>query len=399
MSNNDPKGFSGKKGVKPPPTHITQQLVRKYIHTIAFTIRDILDKIPAAYAMDGGYHLLGWAFVFPLDGENKVHAITIEAIRAIYITDGDTELPNQVTIQRKPVASDTEQSLIKPFTVKQTRVPIDCGIPFGEATSPADDLKAEHSALFQQSLIIPPVLPEVAKELNYDDAELYCQKTVTSDTDVEIPQFDYHQVWVGEVIFSATDLLYMRYLLDEGGYEDVMFSGALIDYNDMMNSKSRIEQFSFSSNRIEGPNKLVPNPSRIFTLKAEPIKNMLPEPGGLSDLTDGEQAKMDGDDSTWQTLNDPMEPAVFLGLPCPTYWEPPNDNQRVAFRTGSSPSQTELNFLRKALSQIIPVGNGQWQQTVAQITLESLKKLHSMNGTMTYKILKPSQTTGSNDQN
>ncbi|MEO0683630.1 MAG: hypothetical protein AAFY76_00935 [Cyanobacteria bacterium J06649_11] len=137
--------------------------------------------------------------------------------------------------------------------------------------------------------------------------------------------------WIEEVFFDRSDLEFMRYYLKYGGYEDIFFSGATINYGNVSN------HLLDKARRLEKDTEEVKDPSRCFSLKAEPITTVL-DYSNMLEEEDNDNDNVAVDETLSGALQEPLEleqetvpenpeteqivlPAVFLGAPCPFYWE------------------------------------------------------------------------------
>ncbi|MCG8330485.1 MAG: hypothetical protein MI974_22500 [Chitinophagales bacterium] len=127
----------------------------------------------------------------------------------------------------------------------------------------------------------------------------------------KVSKLRFHRDWAEKVFFTRTDLetLYFYLADDTKDYDDIFFSGSVINYGYMTNHrselKSRISKYERNTTT-----------SRYFTLKAEPFVTTNP------DYSDQDSVYSAGNDFSGNNGTSEVHmPAALLGLPCPDWWE------------------------------------------------------------------------------
>jgi hypothetical protein len=145
---------------------------------------------------------------------------------------------------------------------------------------------------------------------------------MVSAPNAKIEFLEQHTDWADACFLRRTDIKIMQTLLlaQPDAYNDYFFSGAKVDYNTMHNSKLRVDQFTLS----DSFGNLVPDSSKAFTLKAEPIFNDLDEGMPTSEelvqlLTQNVATVLSSPTvGMWEGA---MFPAAVMGTPCPDFWD------------------------------------------------------------------------------
>lgn len=144
---------------------------------------------------------------------------------------------------------------------------------------------------------------------------------------LETRHLTHHTTWAEAVFLRRSDLRFLRMYLRtfRTTYNDLLFSGAKVNYDIMHAPPLRRNQFSLSGGPLPGGK--VPDSSKAFSLKAEPFRDESKpfsdplENGGNSAPPIGGPTGGGTTTSSTPPQGGKPFPVSAIGIPCPDYWD------------------------------------------------------------------------------
>jgi hypothetical protein len=193
--------------------------------------------------------------------------------------------------------------------------------------------------------ILPKLLWQVdnpgddGRNEDFDTAISHTNLAFSNLADALTTDLTHHTPWAEAVFLRRSDLRFLRMYLRTfpNIYNDLLFTGAKVNYDVMHMPPMRRNQFSLPTTALDGGK--VPDSSKAFTLKVEPLRDEAGDfevpvtgdtsGGQLGPLEQPDAGNIGGDpsDNAGGNINEVPAPtgrpypAAAIGIPCPDYWE------------------------------------------------------------------------------
>lgn len=298
-----------------PYTEITENGFT--VHSIKLFLEEILGHNKSINEIQNW--LIGIFFNIPSDNDST----SLFNVEYLYIKNADiTALPpiDSLILSLDSSGYNTDVTVIPKIVKHRVPIWVTTSYPFGAG-----------------QVIFPPL----------DNLSV---NSIGTDSDMDqITRIAFHKTWAKKVYFSRSNLEFLHSYLNGGSYQDIFFSGCLLNYGYVCNHHSEME-------RRKSWHNINQDPSQCFSLKAEPITTNL-------EYFDGEGV-ISASSLSGNSSNDVIHtPGVIIGAPCPHYWQ--INNQVTDGILGSYPSDQRriimqspnLQFQLKKIIDLISVND------------------------------------------